>query len=430
MKHIITFYNFFVLLKKTGLKTILREIKSCIRKLILKTTDSEAGVYLARYSRRLCSIPCICTTDTIKRVNLITDSIQKDSLFGGVATSLIIASEFAVSLNMPLRIVTRNQEADPINYYNIIELNKIQRPWSVSFFFDCPRDTTGSGGAELDISPDDIFIATSWWTAFAIKKMLLPIGIMSFFYIIQEVETFFYPHGIEHFLCSTIMNDENVNFIVNSGYLFEYFKKNIPNIYRHGTVFEPAFPAFHPGKFEKRTKYKMFFYARPNNPRNMFLYGVYMLNKCISSGILNTKEWDIFFLGHDIPDLYFSDNSRPIIKGILDWKDYAEFLKDIDLALSLMYTPHPSYPPFDVAASGGVVLSNKCFNKTEFPFSQNVILSDLQEDVFLQNMRKAIDLAKDTEKRKANYDNSTISRSWQENLNAVLGYMQKKPKDA
>jgi hypothetical protein len=109
--------------------------------------------------------------------------------------------------------------------------------------------------------------------------------------------------------------------------------------------------------------------------------------------------------------------------GLLDWKAYGEFLREIDLALSLMYTPHPSYPPFDVAACGGVVISNRCMNKVDFPYSKNVILSDLDEKTFLSDMQRAVELAKDMEKRKVNYGQSTIARSWKKTLNSLIGRM-------
>jgi hypothetical protein len=391
----------------------------------IKTISEEENISnvtlcLQKNFRYLQPIGCYFTENRIKRINLVTTGIDKEYLFGGVATCLIIATEFSNRFNLPLRIITRDRIANSIDYNNILELHKIKKPSQVSFYSDYDRDVIGSKDLKIDISKNDIFIATSWWTAFAIKKTFSP---LYFFYIIQEVETFFYQHGDDHYLCSTIMNDKNINYIVNSSYLFEYFKNHEPNIYKRGTVFEPAFPMFHLKKLEKKNKYKLFFYARPNNPRNLFFYGLRILDMSIELGLLNTNEWDIYFLGYDMPDLYFSNKSKAINLGVLDWQQYKDFLSDVDLALSLMYTPHPSYPPFDVAASGGVVISNKCFNKTKFHYSKNVILSDLQEDIFLQNMKKAIELAKNIEKRKENYYCSTIPRSWQVNLNPIMDHI-------
>jgi beta-1,2-rhamnosyltransferase WsaF-like protein len=42
----------------------------------------------------------------------------------------------------------------------------------------------------------------------------------------------------------------------------------------------------------------------------------------------------------------------------LDYAGYAAFLGDTDLLVSLMLSPHTSYPPLEMAASGGHVVTN------------------------------------------------------------------------
>ena len=143
----------------------------------------------------------------------------------------------------------------------------------------------------------------------------------------RQVETFFYPHGVEHLLCSQVMHDPNIDFIVNSHYLWEYFKKSEPNIVEHGVYFEPAFSKelYKPVGISLKKKYRLFFYARPNNPRNLFAYGVFLLDMAIRQGIIDTSEWEICCAGpvsythldvykrqeYDLKciNLYFADNS-------------------------------------------------------------------------------------------------------------------------
>ena len=74
---------------------------------------------------------------------------------------------------------------------------------------------------KLEVSEKDVFLATSWWSAAAIKSCNLR---SRFFWIIQEEETFFYPYGDEHLWCSELMNDSQIDFIVNTKLLFDYFK--------------------------------------------------------------------------------------------------------------------------------------------------------------------------------------------------------------
>ncbi|MDA3858947.1 MAG: glycosyl transferase family 1, partial [Roseovarius sp.] len=45
--------------------------------------------------------------------------------------------------------------------------------------------------------------------------------------------------------------------------------------------------------------------------------------------------------------------------GKLPWEDYPDYLCSVDLGLSLMYSPHPSHPPIEMAASGVRVITNQ-----------------------------------------------------------------------
>jgi O-antigen biosynthesis protein len=51
-----------------------------------------------------------------------------------------------------------------------------------------------------------------------------------------------------------------------------------------------------------------------------------------------------------------SSSARP---GVLSWDAYLELLATAHLGVSLMASPHPSYPPLEMAASGLVVVTNR-----------------------------------------------------------------------
>lgn len=354
---------------------------------------------------------------TLKRINVITDSINENLLLGGVATALIVATKFANKYGYLLRIITREAKIDPEPYKTVLKMNNIPL---------CENTVFASDFAEeyfvLDVGEEDIFLATSWWSAQVIRSMFKK---RRFFYIIQEVETFFYPHGVDHYLCSCIMRDENINFIINSHYLRDYFKIYEKNIVDNGICFEPAFSrdVYYAKEFKEKEKHRLFFYARPNNPRNMYRYGVYLINRAIESGLLTDEKWEIYFAGAEIPEMKL-DLELPIhFMGQMSWKEYAAFLRNVDLAISLMYTPHPSYPPYDVACSGGVVVSNKCFNKEKMDECNNIILGDLEETEFLKALQNGIELATNLKQREQNYENSKIKRDWDETLEPVMKFM-------
>lgn len=350
-----------------------------------------------------------------KFLNLVTDSIGKESLFGGVATALILATIYCNKNNLPLRIITRCSPANPNDYFNLLNFYQLEKPNRVEFSTDM---------TPVLLSTEDEFLATSWWSAYSIRQTF---PTRKFFYLIQEVETFFYPHGDNHLLCKSIENDENIIFIVNSHFLNDYFKIH-NRIKGQSFSFEPAFPKiFKVDKISQKQpgeKNRIFFYARPHNPRNLFWTGLALIDKAIKSGIINTNDWDIYLAGsQQYPDFEFSNGYRPINVGVLDLKKYKKFLGKTDLTISLMYTPHPSYPPYDSLLSGCIVLTNSFENKTHFSESKNIIVTKLDTEDFLNNLDKALKLSCDIEKRSENYANTNISTDWNSNLDKVLRFM-------
>ena len=130
-------------------------------------------------------IQTILVDEDVKRLNLVTDTIDASSLLGGVATALIVATEFANRYDYELRIITRNTETNPVNYANIMKISGVQPARKLSFYSDYERFNKPVD-FRMEISPNDLFFATSWWSAEAIKNTTIR---PRFFYIIQEVET-------------------------------------------------------------------------------------------------------------------------------------------------------------------------------------------------------------------------------------------------
>lgn len=361
------------------------------------------------------------------RLNLVTDSLNADSLFGGVATSLILATLYAKNNNMDLRIITRNTENNPKNFFRFLEQYKISPPQKVEFFSDFDA-TASSSKLKLEVSEQDIFLATSWWSADAISKTNLR---KRFFYILQEVEPFFYPHGDDRLLCEATLANPNIDFIVNSKLLFDYYKDNhYTNITENGCYFEPAFPEHlftaKEDTFTKKEKYTLFFYGRPNNLRNLFFTGLEYLDEALNSNILDKDKWNIVLAGADTPPFFFTNGQKPTVKGRMSWQEYSNLTSNVDLAFCLMCTPHPSYPPLDMAASGAVVLTNTFANKQKLYYSENIIATDLDLKSMLAGFEKAVELVQDNEQRKANYENDKITRSWESALTSTFEFINNK----
>lgn len=352
-----------------------------------------------------------------RRVNIVTDSISSGSLFGGVGTALIFAALLANKLNAQLRIITRTERAKPENVDHILSLYGIKLEHEVQFKFAAVYDQK----YELDIVKDDLFITTSWWTTAATLPSVPNCNVI---YLLQEDERMFYPFGDDRLRCETILRNRDIRFLINTKLLFDYLVHDgFDNIATRGMYFEPAFPAqvFHPRAKDRSGKRKFFFYARPNNLRNLFYLGIEVIEQAIAQQVLDLEHWEIFLVGKDIPAVTFNGGYAPIKCENFSWFEYAQLVGTVDLGLSLMYTPHPSYPPLDLVASGAVVVTNRFANKRDLSsYSANLICADLDQDALVDALRQAVAIAMDSRVREQNYRNNGLLTDWQQALDGII----------
>jgi O-antigen biosynthesis protein len=419
--------------KTHGTRQLLREsVARLVRKLLgpsytvksgLPVTDDHGWVNAAELARkqaqmcaplRLFSVPA----SQPARLSVVTDSINKGSLYGGVGTAIILAALLAQASGARLRIVTRTERAQPAGLQTVLDTYGITLAHDVEFAFAPFYDTA----YEIDSFEQELFLTTSWWTTAA---TLATVRSGSIVYLLQEDERMFYPHGDEHLRCSRVLANSEVRFVLNTRLLFDHLvASGLTNIASRGIWFEPAFPheVFHPRERPPGGKRTLMFYARPNNVRNLFFFGIEIIEAAIARGIIDLQEWDVVLVGKDIPRLRFDDGRyTPQAHENLSWTQYAELAGRADVALCLMYTPHPSYPPFDLAASGAVVVTNRFGLKQDLSgYSRNIICGDLDLACMLDAVAQAVRLARDTKQRTENYRTNRLSADWQESLAEVV----------
>jgi hypothetical protein len=358
----------------------------------------------------------------IRRVSIVTDSVASGSLFGGVGTALIFSAFLANELDAQLRIITRTQRAQPENIDHILALYGIKLKHEVQFQFAAFFDQK----YEVDVKDGDVFVTTSWWTTAA---TLPSVPRESIIYLLQEDERMFYPYGDDRVKCEETLRNRDIHFLINTKLLFDHFTGDgLSNIATRGTWFEPAFPrtVFYPRTKAPAGKKRFFFYARRNNARNLFYLGIEVIERAITQKVLDPAEWEICFVGKDIPSVVFDGSYVPTKFENLTWSEYAELAGTIDVGLSLMSTPHPSYPPLDLAASGAVVVTNRFGNKTDLSgYSPNLICADLERDALVDALRSAVTLASDPQRREQNYRNNGLVVDWQQAFGGVIKKLSK-----
>ncbi|EMI51455.1 hypothetical protein C7E13_02450 [Stenotrophomonas maltophilia] len=314
-----------------------------------------------------------------KRLNLVLPSINKQHYFGGIHTAVLIYRELCRHFPAS-RIVLVDSSPDEE---------------ALSRFSDhtlVPADQTSSAMRQivpfsdryqktLPVAGEDIWVATAWWTAYAAQRMLQWQGSNGgvdrpMVYLIQDFEPGFYPWSSHYALAlSTYRCDRDIG-IFNTGLLADFFEQHDLR-YAQRSVFEPVLhdglrPALQqvrnaPAARDRR----IVVYARPGTPRNAF--------ELICEGLrlwgwkdARAAQWEVAAPGELQSDLDLGPFSLKAL-GKLNIDAYAELLSTSALGLSLMVSPHPSYPPLEMAAFGMGVVTNRYDNKRLDETTENIV---------------------------------------------------------
>ena len=145
------------------------------------------------------------------------------------------------------------------------------------------------GGPPVEVSRDDGFIATTWWTALIASEAVRALRGERFVYLIQEYEPFTFPMGSYAALAEQSYRFEHFA-VFSSELLRDYFRRHGLGVFAAGTgagdrasvSFQNAItPVDSPSAAELagRGSRRLLFYARPepHAARNMFELGVLAL---------------------------------------------------------------------------------------------------------------------------------------------------------
>ena len=368
-------------------------------------------------------VSVFASPEQLPTVNMVTDSVSPGSLYGGVATASILSALLAARLSARLRIVTRTEYGDAARIAKILKLNRIR--------FEGPLEMLHVGIGDdrsIPVGDDDIFVTTSWWTT---APIVGAIGHKRVVYLLQEDERMFYSRGYERLRCSEVIADERLHTLVNTELLFRYLADGpepLAGLRARAASFEPAFPdsIFYddPSERVRSRKLNFLFYARPNNQRNLYWRGMEAIELALLENILDPARWRFTFVGKDLPVPSLPGDPEWANYENLPWEDYARLVRSAHVGMSLIDTPHPSYPPLDLAASGAAVVTNT-FGMTKMDltaFSKNIITAPPTDRALADAIARAIVLQADTDLLTANYRSARLERDWEK---ALLPSMEK-----
>ncbi len=360
------------------------------------------------------------------RISIVTDSVAPHSLFGGVGTAIILGVQIANRLgNGTLRLVTRTDEPDGQVIALLEEATGIRLDGILEL-----EQVSVDGSQRLQFTDRDIVMTTSWWTTRAVLDSDIPRE--QVLYLLQEDERMFYAYGDERLLCQETLAEPDLAVVVNTSRLLEHLSGpgGLPHLRESAIALEPAFPTRDASVVPAGSgtaKRNLFFYSRPLNARNLFWRGAQVIARAVEARILDPDEWEFHFVGRGTPDLTLPRDVHVTITEGMGWTDYQAFVASMDAALVLMDTPHPSYPPYDLASVGAAVLTNSHGIKTDLSdISDNIIVAPSTVDGLLEGLREMVELARDPEKRAANVAADHINRDWEATLVPVVDWVERR----
>ena len=301
-------------------------------------------------------------------LNVLQPILSPNSMTGGPNTIVLLAALVAEA-GVPVRIVTSRtgHRTEPAWFAgHVASLLGRAAPPSLSV-------VSGSEpGNPAVVGQDDLWLATHWTTAQAVRPVLERMRRPWFLYLVQDFEPGFYAWSSNYALALETYGLPH-RAAINEAFLADHLRTQGPGLYadpafldQRCVVFEPAVDrrVFHPpgppqpGAVPARPR-RLLFYARPTNARNMLGLGLQALRAAIAAGAF-PGAWEFVSIGGrgSVPvfDLGGGHALRPAPWA--SYGGYGDALRGADILLCPMLSPHTSYPVLEMAACGGTVVTN------------------------------------------------------------------------
>lgn len=344
-----------------------------------KAIDSDLAVGIAEIR----SLHFGMSEGCAKRLNLLVPSINPEDVFGGISTALKLFRRLAEDTGIPTRIIVLDGEvheeglADRFPGYEVVQMNAL----SGAMHQIVPA--VSRHNKTIPVMRGDWFLCTSWWSAYCVQEemsRLLARGDRLAFnpilYLIQDYEPGFYSWSSRYALAeSTYDSPHETIAVFNSKELKNHFD-SLGYDFKRSFVFDPFLNdqlkrhlVSLGGKTGKRKQ--IMIYGRPDTDRNAFSLVVEGLRRWVDS-YDGQASWDIVSAGQYHAPVYIGKGRYVPSVGKLSLDDYAHLLAESYAGISLMISPHPSYPPLEMASFGVKVVTNGYSGKDLSSFSENI----------------------------------------------------------
>jgi len=313
------------------------------------------------------------------RLNLLVPTLSPARAFGGTRTALDLFDALAPRFPR-LRVVA----FQPIPEAALASLDgfELANPGDERAPDRAAVAVPRGHGAEqhLAVGAEDVFLATFWTTAELAARLVRWQAATfggeprPFAYLIQDFEPGFYPWSAQSELArATYPGGAPTIAVINSGLLKAYLDSQ-GIAFDDPLTFEPRIDArLRPLLSEKpgERRRRVVVYGRPETPRNAFPLLVDALRAWVEAG--GGGGWEVVSAGRSHSPVELGRGLRMRSVGKLDIEAYGSLLRESALGVSLMVSPHPSYPPLDMAHLGLRVVTNAFGPKDLSTWHENIV---------------------------------------------------------
>jgi hypothetical protein len=341
--------------------------------------------------------------------------LNPDIAFGGFKAfnELLLALEpWLARRGMELALVLTESEAGSIGYalhhWRGSPIGALLERVAVhDFVRDLPR-----------VGPRDRFLGYSALDNLMARRLAADTDQPVILSLIQEDEAIFHPHNSQHAIVSEALG-RDVFPIYNSAALVEHFRASRRSIFADRPDAQPGrdychfehiatpMPLQSAAAMRARAERNCVVYARPEDhaARNLYEIVELALSELCRGGAFG-REWNFIGLGalKDYPARRLGGGFAMDLRAKMSEAEYGRLMHEADLGISLMYAPHPSVMPFELAATGAVVVTNWFGTRSAewlTAISPNIVPCSPDVDGLKAAVRKALERVERFEERHA-----------------------------
>lgn len=362
-------------------------------------------------------------------LTVILPSTLVKTLAGGPNTILRFAAELAKhKVNIHCLSLNTPADSDEALRNHLVTALGVDKEAAARF----RSSSLGSSTESLTISQNSKIMATASWTMPAARVLAERSKSGEPAYFIQDFEPFFWPWGAEHAALMEsyagsylpIINTPSLAralFNIGAGSLAHESQR------QRALVFSPAVDRqlFYPQARSEGQK-KLLIYTRPGplESRNLYPVAMEAVSRLAKAGLLTADRWQLECYGApDMTPIDFGNGLITTVLGSLDMAAYAAAVRQTDLILYLVLSPHTGYMTLEAAACGVPVITNTYLNKSERvlkDLSANIIPAAPVAEAIMEALRDGLDRAESYKPGEKGRDDLKSPATWAEAFAPIL----------